>query len=169
METIKMNDTQQSFNGEVFYLCGSYFQHKGKRLHRTVWEYHNGTIPKGYHVHHKDEDRSKNDISDLELKTAHKHLSEHMNTEDRKEQGRKTIEQIRYLACIWHGSEEGLEWHSKQGKDNYKKRVLQTYICSQCGKEFQTLHVYGKGNHFCHSNCKAKYRRERVKRGEITK
>ena len=32
-----------------------------KRLHRCVWEYYNGEIPKGYHIHHKDNDKSNND------------------------------------------------------------------------------------------------------------
>ena len=27
-----LSDTIQVFNGERFYLCGNYFQHKGKRL-----------------------------------------------------------------------------------------------------------------------------------------
>ena len=57
--------TKQAFNGEVFYLCGGYFQHKGKRLHRAVWEYFHGPIPKGYHIHHMDGNRANNNIENL--------------------------------------------------------------------------------------------------------
>ena len=67
MEVKVISNTVQKFNGESYYLCGQYFQRKGKRLHRTVWEFHNGTIPKGYHVHHKDGNRSNNAIENLTL------------------------------------------------------------------------------------------------------
>jgi hypothetical protein len=35
-------------------------------LHRAVWEHHNGTIPEGWDIHHRDEDKTNNDISNLE-------------------------------------------------------------------------------------------------------
>jgi hypothetical protein len=50
METIVLTDKKQMFNGVTYYLCGKYFQKNGIRLHRVVWEYHNGEIPEGYHV-----------------------------------------------------------------------------------------------------------------------
>lgn len=40
MEVQKISSTAQRFNGVTYYLCGQYFQHRGKRLHRAVWEYH---------------------------------------------------------------------------------------------------------------------------------
>jgi hypothetical protein len=36
-------------------------------MHRYVWEYYNGKIPKGYEIHHVDFDRSNNNISYLQL------------------------------------------------------------------------------------------------------
>lgn len=170
MEVQVISGTVQRFNGESFYLCGNYYQRKGRRLHREVWKHHNGAIPKGYHVHHKDEDRSNNSIDNLVLMKGHDHLSEHMSKPERIENSRKSIEIAREAANKWHGSEEGRAWHSERGKDNWKTRTTQTYICSYCGKEFQTKHIYGDGmNHFCHPNCKAAYRRRRVKNGEIAK
>lgn len=35
--------------------------------HRIVWKRHNGSIPKGWHVHHKDGDKLNNAIDNLEL------------------------------------------------------------------------------------------------------
>ena len=67
MEVQRISTTAQRFDGVTYYLCGEYFQRKGRRLHRAVWEHHNGKIPNGYHVHHKDGDRNNNDISNLEL------------------------------------------------------------------------------------------------------
>ena len=45
------------------------------RHHRFIWEAVNGSIPKGYDIHHKDHNRSNNSISNLELieSSTHKH------------------------------------------------------------------------------------------------
>jgi sugar lactone lactonase YvrE len=45
-----------------------------KRLHRYVWEFYNGKIPEGYQIHHKDKDKSNNDISNLELMPFSAHV-----------------------------------------------------------------------------------------------
>lgn len=91
MNAQKISETIQKFNGESYYLCGSYYQRKGRRLHRTVWEYHNGDIPKGYHVHHIDGDRSNNQIDNLVLMLGSEHLSAHMSDPARKEQARESV------------------------------------------------------------------------------
>lgn len=164
MQVNVVSPTIQTFNGESFYLCGSYFQHRGKRLHREVWRYHHGEIPKGYHVHHIDEDRSHNDIENLCLMTEHDHEVLHGAEEGRKQISRKNIEKAQEGARKWHGSPEGLAYHSILGKENWTKRTTQTYTCSYCGKEFQTKRIYGKNvNHFCHNNCKAAFRRKRLR------
>lgn len=170
MEVQIISNTVQKFNGESFYLCGSYFQHKGKRLHRAVWEFHNGEIPKGYHVHHKDGDRSNNDISNLILMLGIQHLSEHMQAEDRKKQARENIKRAVEVAPAWHHSEEGKKWHSEHSQRVWKNRQLLTYECTHCGKQFNTRNVYGEHqNRFCHNNCKAAFRRQRIRNGEIQK
>lgn len=163
MEVQIISNTVQKFNGESFYLCGQYFQHKGKRLHRTVWEYHNGEIPDGYHIHHKDADRSNNQISNLELVLAEKHLSNHMNTPERKAQSRIDIKGAIEAAREWHGTKQGAEWHSKHAKEYWENAPLNTYVCTYCGKEYQSKVVRYKGNFFCCANHKAAFHRERLK------
>lgn len=164
MEVQIISKTAQKFNGETYYLCGPYFQRKGKRLHREVWKYHNGEIPPGFHVHHIDGDRANNGIENLALLAGEEHLHEHMSQPERVMVSRLAIEKARDAACKWHGSAEGLAYHSALGKENWVKRTVQTYTCSFCGKEFQTKHIYGEGqNHFCHPNCKAKYRTRRLR------
>lgn len=171
MEVQVISNTVQKFNGESYYYCGAYFQRKGKRLHRMVWEYHNGEIPKGYHIHHKDENKHNNDISNLELVYKSDHLRGHMlNSDERREQAKEAIKRAIATAPEWHHSEEGKQWHSTHSKEAWSKRTTQTYICSYCGKLFETKNIYSPNqNHFCHNNCRAAYRRQRVKNGEISK
>ena len=49
-----------------YYLCHDE-SGSGTRLHRDVWEFYNCKIPNGYEVHHKDHDKSNNDIENLQL------------------------------------------------------------------------------------------------------
>ena len=76
------------FNGETYVRNPKsryYFKHttrncerkNAKQLHRAVWEYYNGTIPEGYHIHHIDGNIDNNDISNLECVQAWEHLSCH--------------------------------------------------------------------------------------------
>lgn len=63
------------------YVCTTIYNNDGKRftvrLHRLVWETVNGEIPYGYEVHHLDENRSNNSISNLELIEASEHKHRH--------------------------------------------------------------------------------------------
>lgn len=163
MEVQVISNTVQKFNGESFYLCGFYYQHKGKRLHRAVWEYHNGDIPKGYHVHHIDEDKSNNQISNLALIDATTHRRGHMSKPEGIEKSRINIQKAVEKAPEWHKSEDGYAWHSEHAKEYWAKAPMRTYTCDFCGKEYQSKQVRHAGNHFCHPNCKAAYRRRRLR------
>lgn len=160
MDVIVLSDKKQEFNGVTYYLCGQYFQKNGKRLHRAVWEFHNGTIPKGYHVHHKDGNRHRNDIENLELLEARKHESLHGADEARKEKSKENIKKAIEAAKAWHGTEEGKAWHSENAKKTWSERKPIEYICDSCGKKYETLNISYKGNHFCSNKCKSAFRRK---------
>lgn len=153
--------TIQEYKGERFYLCGNYFQHNGKRLHRTVWESNNGEIPKGYDVHHIDGDKTNNEPENLELLKRFDHHSLHgkKNMENHPE----NIAAAQKAAPEWHRSEEGTKWHSKHAIEYWSNAPMQTYTCSFCRKEYQTRAIRLKGNHFCSNNCKAAFRRRRIR------
>lgn len=159
MKVKVVSPTIQEFDGERFYLCGSYFQHRGKRLHVAVWKYHNGDIPKGYHVHHLDGDRTNNQIENLFLIPAGVHSSWHQHEEKQREYQKWHIKDMQELAKEWHKSDEGREFHKKLAKKQWENPEPITYVCTECGKEFQSLHHYGDENRFCSNNCKAAFRR----------
>lgn len=156
-----ISETVQEFMGERFYLCGRYFQHNGKRLHRAVWEAYNGPIPEGYHVHHIDEDRSNNQIENLSLMPGIEHMTSHARTEERRENGRRAIAVAIQMAPEWHRSEEGKAWHAEHARRYWENAPLREYVCTMCGSTFTSRHTYKNGNRFCNQNCRAKYGRRK--------
>lgn len=56
---------------------GWYYESAGLRLHREMWEAAHGPIPKGYDVHHKNEDKTDNRLENLELLTHSEHCALH--------------------------------------------------------------------------------------------
>lgn len=112
-------------------------------LHRAVWKFYKGDIPKGMQIHHIDENKDNNDISNLALLTAKEHMKHH-NTSERltkwwhSEYGKKANKKGIKLAKLWHASEDGYKWHSEHQKESIKKMVIEE-LCKECGKVFTTF------------------------------
>ena len=151
----------QTFNGKTYklYKGERYFSRHDKRLHRVVWEFYNGPIPQGFHVHHKDENPWNNEIDNLELVPAFKHLSRHTIervAEDRESFIRRMAKAGEY-AKEWHRSPEGRAWHSKHAKEQAPRERVE-YTCDFCGKTFVSQ-KFGSEHHFCSNKCSAAFRR----------
>ena len=159
------------FNGERFrrdkstgYYLSSRPLINGRRvrLHIYVWTYFNGEIPKGYHIHHKDENKYHNDIDNLEMLSMHNHLSIHAQEQvtDHLDVLKARMSKACAAAPAWHASEAGHEWHKQhyeKMKSSFYKKI--TCTCIVCGKEYETIYR-GEGNSkFCSNNCKSTYRR----------
>jgi HNH endonuclease len=130
------------------------------RAHCWVWKNHFGEIPKGYHVHHKDEDKSNNDISNLTLIEKSKHLSFHMSKPENKARSSKIAELIRPLTKEWHASAEGKAWHSYHAlKNNFGKWEPRKLSCEVCNIEYET--TKRNRSRFCSNKCRSKYRRKK--------
>lgn len=152
----------KTFDGIRFTLQNNgYYKHQKLNiyLHRYVWEFYHGTIPKGYEIHHIDFDKSNNDISNLQCLERHEHKKLHadMLTNEQREWRRNNLNTVaRPKAVEWHKSEIGRKWHSDQAK----KAVLNTRIydnkCKVCGKEFTSKQ---KPSNYCSDACKQKFRR----------
>lgn len=141
-----------------YYLSSKKIGTSRIRLHRYMWEKYCGEIPKGYEVHHKDEDKDNNEISNLELLTKKKHLlwhGENTPVEVRYKQ-MDNLEIARDKAIDWHKSEEGRQWHSEMAKSVWKERKPIKYMCKNCDKTFESL----KNNNakFCSSTCRTAFR-----------
>lgn len=139
-----------------YYLCSKL----RKRLHRYVYEYYNGPIPKGFDVHHK-VDKFHNDIDDLELKEKREHElyhREHLSKEQR-EWYRDNMNNIaRPKAIEWHKSTDGIDWHKEQYQKYKDKFIVEKeFVCESCGEKFKSTQVKSR---FCSNNCKSSWRRK---------
>ena len=152
----------QVFNGQEYhrYKGMRYFTRGCKKLHREVWKHHYGDIPKGYHVHHIDENTANNDISNLELLSGSEHLHLHMQERMQNpafiQELRARMDYAREAANNWHRSEDGREWHKKQAKKTLCKIQPKRYVCEHCGKEF--IAKPNGHNRFCSNACKTAWR-----------
>lgn len=133
-----------------------YFARAGHRLHRDVWEFHNGPIPEGMHVHHIDGDTANNDIGNLECIPDWEHRKHH-GASERTEKQIKHLESIRGKAADWHRSEEGRAWHREHAKQSLaktwgkpRKFPSLTLQCVWCGAEMQAK---SERKRFCGSTC----------------
>src|SRR3990167_3168520 len=110
-------------------------------LHRQIWIDTNGTIPKGMVIHHKDENPSNNTIENLELLSAGRHVSLHLNTSERIAISRRTFVHAQLAARAWHASNEGKEWHKEHAKKQGLKPKTYQRRCARCGKTFNAYHT----------------------------
>jgi len=113
-----------------------------KSLHRDVWEHHNGEIPSGCAVHHKDGDRSNNDIGNLELFSRRGHASFHASEPWRKDVARINMREATKAATRWrrNNPERCIEFGRKAGAAARERRhQIETIekTCEYCGKVFQ--------------------------------
>ena len=126
----------QMFKGRRFSKnSNGYYGGSTGRLHRAVWEHHNGPIPKGFEIHHIDENKDNNGIENLELMERSAHRRLHASTERHKEQARQAGIKGNQAARKWHSTPEGHEWHKRQ------VIRIQTYkidkACEACGGSYK--------------------------------
>ena len=158
---------KQQFNGKWFEPVGSsgYYREVGNfknLMHRYVWEFYNGPIPKGCEIHHKDFDRSNNVISNLEcLETSnHKKLHANNRTQAQTDWYRQNLnEKARPKAIEWHKSGAGSKWHSEHiNKQREKGAFKKELVCTNCGKTY--IGEQHGPTCFCSNACKSEYRRK---------
>lgn len=132
-----------------------------KRLHTYIWEKHNGEVPSGYAIHHKDHNPDNNSIENLEIVKISDHARYHGNLRDKEELKRNLHEKARPKAIEWHKGEAGREWHKshyQKTKEALHRKVLVT--CEYCGKTVEKG-MGSKKNRFCSDKCKNDYRQNK--------
>lgn len=119
-----------------------------RALHQVVWEDANGPVPDGFELHHRDKNKVNNALENLQLvPRGHAGVLHPEN-----------IAAAREAARIWHGSAEGLAWHSEHGAATWIGREGITKTCDHCGGEFSDIN-HRESNRFCSNKCKSAWRR----------
>ena len=147
---------------KVYFTPGIEDTRKGRQsLHRDVWKHHNGDIPDGYVIHHKDGNPLNNHIDNLEAITQAEHVSvRHKLTKEQRERSRKHMDRIRPLASAWHSSDDGRKWHSQHGAEVMANRKKVRKACRQCNRVFVTIQPRAKT---CSTTCAVKYQNQKAK------
>lgn len=95
-----------------------YYRFKNNEfIHKMVYEFYNGPIPKGYVVHHKNEKKHDNSIDNLMLMSAKEHRILHM---------RDTIGKFCYTSTSQQG--ENNSFYGKKHSEFVKKLISESKI-----------------------------------------
>ncbi|MBQ3442366.1 MAG: HNH endonuclease [Selenomonadaceae bacterium] len=147
-----LDENHQRFNGEVYYKIrgGYYIRSKQLLLHRQVWKFFNGEIPKGYIIHHIDGDPDNNALANLQMMTIGEHKRIHQLDV-------KRLDKKKFVCTVCGKEYEAVDVGTNkycsvscQMKDYNATRPLLVKTCAFCGKEFQTRSKKAK---FCSSSC----------------
>lgn len=136
MRVIVLSEKVQKFDGIEYLVAGRYWKRGGAYLHRAVWVYHHGPIPEGHHIHHKDGDRSNNQIENLEPQDGMEHLAKHK--------------------LEWNRTAEAKRMHKELGLRNvhHTHENVKTFICQQCAKPYQAVDC--GINKYCSRICRSR-------------
>ncbi len=137
----------------------AYYKAGKQRLHRVVWVEHNGAIPKGYHVHHRNHDRGDNRVENLELMRGSDHNRHHSSRPEHIARIMPHLAKARAAAAKWHGSPEGIAWHRDHAKKLRFGKRRASKRCAHCGDRFEGSDR--KFNVYCSLNCRVAARRKR--------
>lgn len=76
------------YEGRNVYMNGLYpavfINGHNMHIHRLEWEKHNGPIPNGFIIHHKDGNKLNWNIDNLEMLSRAEHIKEHADVVHRK-------------------------------------------------------------------------------------
>ena len=138
-----------------------------KRLHIYVWEKENGKIPKGYDIHHKDQNKSNNELGNLELVNRTEHRRSHSTTDEAIAKARISIKKAIEAAAKRTRTEKDIEQSKINWANGLGKLVGQklTNNCLFCGKEFQYSAIQPNSK-YCSNACKSASRRASGKDNE---
>lgn len=137
----------QVWKGKYYpdYTGEGYFGSSKDVLHRDVWKFYNGEIPKGHHIHHKDGNKSNNHINNLECISSSDHSKLH-NKENaskgllylQQAHGRKAQSELQKKRAL-EGKLHSQTKEFRIAQSNRRKNApYRTCTCIVCGASYET-------------------------------
>lgn len=147
-----LDENHQRFYGKFYQKDSNGYFRRGKKLHRVVWEFYNGEIPRGYHIHHKDFNPANNDISNLQMVSRSEHQKIHNPKGLPVARAKKKIFICQVCGKEYEAFANGNnKFCSKKCTEEFRKRHLKK-TCALCGKEFWTSRErVNYCSHSCHT------------------
>lgn len=141
-----IDENHQKFNGIIYTSKKKGHYYQGLGIHRVVWLYYHGDIPEGdYEVHHIDENKSNNDVSNLQLLTRAEHQKLHVLSKIKT-----PLEKICPICGKTFIRKHSTQKYCSKECNFQSKRKYQNKVCPTCGKTFYSpvpRQVY------CSQNC----------------
>lgn len=132
-------------NNGHYQITTSKEDNNGKYLHRLIFEDFYGKIPKGYDVHHDDENPLNNCIINLKLMSHNDHLSHHHKGKPRSDETRKKISEAltgdkhpKFNPCLKirkrkkKDTKQGFEWIAQISISKNKRIGLSSVDLDKC-------------------------------------
>lgn len=133
-----LDENRQRFESVVYRKKSSGHYSQYTPIHREVWRYYFGEIPEGYEIHHVDEDKANNAISNLQCLSKADHNRIHLSR--LRKTAKQTEHVCEYCGKIYLQDNFGIrkfctvECAQKAQAEN---RVIEK-TCEVCGAIFQT-------------------------------
>ena len=147
-----IDDTHQRFNGVVYKKTTNGHFNRALGIQQAVWMYFNGDIPDGCEIHHVDQNKANNDLSNLRCLTKGEHVALHASTAP-----------VREYVCLQCGQTFASQNRTNNNKFCSKSccskwrrsHRLEERVCPLCGKIFTA--TVNKPKQFCSAHCAGVY------------
>lgn len=146
----------------VYYWRHDKWKESPVALHRQIWIDNHGDIPKGFVIHHKDDNPLNNDISNLEMISHGDHTRLHSKKPKRqkqlKENAIKNLPKLKKACEEYKQSKEGKEFFKKNVSNSIHYKIPRKKKCLEC-KEIFTYKIKNEVK-YCSKLCGSRYRRK---------
>ncbi|MBR4384122.1 MAG: HNH endonuclease [Selenomonadaceae bacterium] len=138
--TVEILDAMyQKFDGITYKKDSSGHYRKNFSIQQSVWRYYNGDIPEGYDIHHIDENKDENNITNFQLLTRAEHSKTHRENFQMPPRKAETFQcEIcgRYFESVSCGRNRYCSVHCRNIAVKNAEHYKETRTCVVCGKPF---------------------------------
>lgn len=144
---------------------GYYVTRRSKRLHCEIWKDTYGSIPKKFHIHHRDGCKTNNNLDNLECLSHSEHMKVHA-----LERMKDPVHLARIMKNVNDSFLRRKSWICSEAGRNYLTKISRVwnmslpkldFFCLECNKAFKSVRPWAK---FCCSGHKHRYQERKRRR-----